>query len=77
MRVQQGAGFGFAESVTSSLIHRVVEFYRDEGNGHAVIQIGSSVLPADWRSLSERQSLRPGTPCPCIHPTRAQGGVGA
>ncbi|MET8157690.1 GNAT family N-acetyltransferase [Sphaerisporangium sp. NPDC005289] len=53
-------GFGFEEPVTDELIGRVLDFYRGEGAGRAVLQIAPSVLPPDWEDIRARHGLRPG-----------------
>jgi hypothetical protein len=50
-------GFGFSEPVTAVLVDEVLDFYRDQGCRHAVIQIAPPVLPSDWNEICARSDL--------------------
>ncbi|MFC4536651.1 GNAT family N-acetyltransferase [Sphaerisporangium dianthi] len=53
-------GFGFAEPVTSELVDRVLDFYREQGDESAVLQFAPSVLPQDWEDIRAEHGLRAG-----------------
>jgi GNAT superfamily N-acetyltransferase len=52
---------GFTAPVTADLIDEVLDFYRKEGNPHAVVQIPPDRLPADWDEISATRGLRAGS----------------
>jgi GNAT superfamily N-acetyltransferase len=53
-------GFGLDEPVTDDLIREILDFYREQGNAVATVQLAPSVLPADWPQIIARHDLRPG-----------------
>ena len=52
---------GFTAPVTADLIDEVLDFYRKEGNPHAVLQIAPGLLPADWDEICAARGIRAGS----------------
>lgn len=53
-------GFGFDEPVTTKVIGDVLDFYRDNGDSRAAIQIAPSALPSDWAEIVAEHGLLQG-----------------
>jgi hypothetical protein len=53
-------GFGFDEPITSELVDRVLNFYREEGRQGAALQLAPSVLPSNWDDICIMHDLREG-----------------
>ncbi|HEX3784412.1 MAG TPA: hypothetical protein VHX38_32535 [Pseudonocardiaceae bacterium] len=53
-------GFGFDEPVTDKVIAQVCEFYRDNGNAQATLQIAPTLLPPDWAEICARHNITEG-----------------
>jgi GNAT superfamily N-acetyltransferase len=52
---------GFTAPVTADLVDEVLDFYRKEGNPHAVLQIAPDRLPADWDEICAARGIRAGS----------------
>jgi GNAT superfamily N-acetyltransferase len=52
-------GLGFDEPVTGELIDRILDFYRQQGDRTAVLQIAPSALPPDWEQIRTGRDLQP------------------
>ncbi|HET7723921.1 MAG TPA: GNAT family N-acetyltransferase [Propionibacteriaceae bacterium] len=50
-------GFGVTEPVADEVIGDVLDVYRENGSGVAVLQIAPAVLPADWDDLCARHGI--------------------
>jgi GNAT superfamily N-acetyltransferase len=52
---------GFTAPITADLIDEVLDFYRKEGNPHAVLQIAPDRIPADWAGICASRGIRAGS----------------
>jgi GNAT superfamily N-acetyltransferase len=52
---------GLDSPITGAVIGEVLDFYRDNGNKVAVLQIAPSALPADWAEICARHGLVAGS----------------
>jgi len=52
---------GFTAPITADLIDEVLDFYRGQGNRHAVLQIAPDRLPADWDGIAAARGIRAGS----------------
>src|ERR1700722_8533677 len=50
-------GLGFTEPVTTGLLERVIEFYRDCGMSAATLQLAPQVLPVGWADVSAKLNI--------------------
>ncbi|WP_433309005.1 GNAT family N-acetyltransferase [Micromonospora sp. CA-269861] len=54
-------GFGTTEPFTVQTLDRVLDFYREQGVGQAVLQLVSSVLPGGFDEIAAARGLEPGS----------------
>jgi GNAT superfamily N-acetyltransferase len=52
---------GLATPITDAIVGQVLDFYRDNGNKSAVLQIAPAALPPDWAEICGRHGLAEGT----------------
>ena len=52
---------GFTEPLTADVVAEVCDFYREQGNERAVLQLAPSVLPADWDEIRAKQGITAGS----------------
>jgi GNAT superfamily N-acetyltransferase len=52
---------GFPGPVTAGLIDEILDFYREQSNPHAVLQIAPDLLPADWDEICASRGIRAGS----------------
>lgn len=50
-------GLGFEEPVTAKLVTSILDFYRENGNKFAMLQLAPSVLPVDWEEICAAEGL--------------------
>ena len=53
---------GFDRPVDEATVRRIVQHYREQGSGSAVLQIAPALIPADWPDICRTFGLTAGNP---------------